>query len=390
MSYSFQKEYTLKAQTPLIHFQSDMQGATLRATEVKPKLDRYIINCYKSENNGRNVPEEWCLKKAENSDDKNVALNYKMSIQRIGTDISLIPLGRNTDYDIFYGNTGVSDESKEKQGIKADCKLTIICFNKNLFDYIKSKITDFFFVTNFGTMQSKGFGSFIVGSPKFNHQGICQLLKEKYSATHCYYFTVKNNCDIFKAIKCIYSLMKSGVNYGSYRHSILFDYMHDSEKMGSLNLINNEKAWLKQQKIAPNIGTHRLNCDRTDSNSKYVRALFGISDSMSFKEKVNGDNNFVVNRKETSGVIERLPSPVLFKVIGKTVYYVGMPINEEIYGKTFNFSSEWEKDGKEIVVPKKEELPDDFINDFMHYAYIKIGKCRQNFREIKNIQIQEG
>ena len=33
----------LKQHTPLIHFQHDQEGATLRASEVKPKLDRFII-----------------------------------------------------------------------------------------------------------------------------------------------------------------------------------------------------------------------------------------------------------------------------------------------------------------------------------------------------------
>ncbi|HEC99336.1 MAG TPA: hypothetical protein ENN18_03005 [Proteobacteria bacterium] len=32
----------LKQHTPIIHFQHDQKGATLRATELKPKLDRYI------------------------------------------------------------------------------------------------------------------------------------------------------------------------------------------------------------------------------------------------------------------------------------------------------------------------------------------------------------
>ena len=33
----------LKQHTPLIHFQHDQEDATLRASEVKPKLDKYII-----------------------------------------------------------------------------------------------------------------------------------------------------------------------------------------------------------------------------------------------------------------------------------------------------------------------------------------------------------
>lgn len=34
---------TLKQHTPLIHFQHDQYGATLRASEVKPKLDKFIL-----------------------------------------------------------------------------------------------------------------------------------------------------------------------------------------------------------------------------------------------------------------------------------------------------------------------------------------------------------
>ena len=34
---------TLKQHTPLIHFQHDQYGATLRVSEVKPKLDKFII-----------------------------------------------------------------------------------------------------------------------------------------------------------------------------------------------------------------------------------------------------------------------------------------------------------------------------------------------------------
>jgi len=35
--------YKLEIKSPIIHFQHDQAGATLRATEVKPKLDRFIL-----------------------------------------------------------------------------------------------------------------------------------------------------------------------------------------------------------------------------------------------------------------------------------------------------------------------------------------------------------
>ncbi len=54
----YKLEVTLKQHTPLIHFQHDQEGATLRASEVKPKLDRFIIETY-FENNFEKCKE--CL-----------------------------------------------------------------------------------------------------------------------------------------------------------------------------------------------------------------------------------------------------------------------------------------------------------------------------------------
>ena len=35
---------SLEAQSPLIHFQAREQGATIRPSEVKPKLDRFLLD----------------------------------------------------------------------------------------------------------------------------------------------------------------------------------------------------------------------------------------------------------------------------------------------------------------------------------------------------------
>ena len=49
----------LKQQTPLLHFQPDEPGACLRGTEVKPKLDKFIISCYLAKE--KSVPDNWFL-----------------------------------------------------------------------------------------------------------------------------------------------------------------------------------------------------------------------------------------------------------------------------------------------------------------------------------------
>ena len=43
----------LEAQSPIIHFQHDQAGATLRASEVKPKLDRFLLNKMEQETGKR-------------------------------------------------------------------------------------------------------------------------------------------------------------------------------------------------------------------------------------------------------------------------------------------------------------------------------------------------
>jgi len=61
--------FKLKQHTPIIHFQADQKGATLRATELKPKLDRFLmeyfqkenkrlkeINCYRGTRHAKNLP----------------------------------------------------------------------------------------------------------------------------------------------------------------------------------------------------------------------------------------------------------------------------------------------------------------------------------------------
>jgi len=52
---NFKLTFKLKQNTPLIHFHHDQHGATLRATELKPKLDRFLNKKFKKEKIGLNV-----------------------------------------------------------------------------------------------------------------------------------------------------------------------------------------------------------------------------------------------------------------------------------------------------------------------------------------------
>ena len=408
--YSFQKTYTLSPQSPLIHFQPDARGTSLRATEVKPKLDAFLMMRYQKLH-GEQLPGDWFnpAAKAHNLP----ALDYKLRIEQQKL-LSAERLGIGTDYDIFYGNmVSAKDKKKprsepltEKKGLMIEEKMTVICFKPDLMQWIGESIGEFFIVTNFGTMQNKGFGSFLVQETKYNAKEIANLLTMYSGAKHCYSFR-SDSQTVFKKIKLMYAIIKSGVNLGegkgmggkNYIDSFLFDYVQKELSKP----IDHEKACVKASGVAPAVKkvgtTMRFNDKkqkdvpatlfdtdteppRKDPNYRYVRALFGIGKTVTYNDvnvpdgepnKVNVkiEHDYKTDQMKEEDRIARFPSPVFFKIIHNNVYFVGTPIDDIIYGKTFIFSAEGR--GKVSVrVPLKSELPADFINDFMEYAFARL------------------
>ena len=380
MGYDFQMVYTLRQHTPIIHFQYDQAGATLRATEVKPKLDRFILNSMSAEDEFEAKKNGWFIGETK-------ALNYKMRFYAQPKE-PRVELKNN--YDIYYGNMG----NNYIEGIEAQndqVTMKIICFNKDLRKKIEDLLENFFNVTNFGRMQNKGFGSFTLESNNAvseNDQSdkIKQQLCEYYGATHCYYF--QKGKAPFKRIKAIYSIIKSGLNFRGYRRSLLFYYMHDMS-------IGNEKAWLKQNDMAPtDVGPHansenykKYRPNANNHSFRYVRALLGVGDHMDFKNSFGRKDTVRIScaEKDNKGkaLIERFPSPIFFKVIGNCVYYVGGRIgghshNEsndpEIWGRKFLFENK--KRGELLETPAKNEkscFNENFMDGFLEYCYKELN-----------------
>ena len=381
MDYTFQKEHELKQWTPLIHFQSGQSGATLRATEVKPKLDRFLCKKYGKEIDRFKQPGH-------------DALNYKMSIRCY--DQRLIDLGPKTPYDIYYGNMG--DKTETKQGVISDkVTMTITCFDPELMKTIDRDLSEFFVVTNFGSMQDKGFGSFTLMDADLNDKQISEFLRKDAKAEKCYCFT--HNGKEFKQIKTVYGIMKTGVNFRNYSRSLLFKFMHDSYGIG------NEKAFLKTERMAPAVVTNkslsgvRFNDQKNSDPHHYVRALLGVGDHMDFlSDAYNKRDKTKVKVKITNKEIERSGSPVFFKVIGRKVYFVGRRLNEEIYGKSFIFESKPgeesafrpKKNAERLTVPDKEVLGEDFIDRFLEYAVAELNRSElAKFQDTLELKIEE-
>lgn len=164
---------TLKQHTPLIHFQHDQENATLRASEVKPKLDRFILtklgkgdyNAGVSEAKDRN----WLVGKGEYP-----ALDYKMRIipQEKIADMHLNSYRNNKGkwttekFPLLLANMGGQDNRDGLMNLVMHRSniMFLHCRNNKLYDELEVQIPYFIENTNFGQRSNKGFGSFTVKS----------------------------------------------------------------------------------------------------------------------------------------------------------------------------------------------------------------------------------
>lgn len=369
----------LKQQTPLIHFQHDDNGATLRASEVKPKLDRFITSKFK--NNNRKIPDKWYINPEEK--ENKPALKYKMRFIAIKSEAKDIP------YKIFFANMGKGEKDHFRM-IVGDCKMTLICFIPELMSALCDALPSFFISHSFGFMQGKGFGGYLLDKTSTDCASVCQSIKAVYGSQHVYCIRTsqpifvnkqENNSygkskvvtppNIFdNIIKPFHSLMKSGININGYERSFIFQYFQQKSSI----TYGNDKAFVKSRGIAP-VVYKTTNRNRNQSKKppkdeyKYIRALLGITDnieyiqSLDMNDKPKGGKTKIAIK---SADIGRFASPIRYRIIDHTVYIFAVPIDERIYGAKFEFSSSVRKGS--INVPDKEDFDiEDFLHQFIHH-----------------------
>ena len=357
-------EMELRADSPMLHFQPDTPGATVRATEVKPKLDKFLLKKLEKATglDAAGLKEHpdyksWFLK--EDCD----ALKYKMQI--IAPASESYPAG-GTNYGIFYGNMG---EGPKKKAVFSNPRVIIQCFHQKLRELLEAYLAEFFLVTNFGTMQGKGFGSFVPAAVSGSELSdkemklIAGYLKEAASGAeecYCMRFPKKNATELqgtgknaycekmFKEIKDFYCIMKSGINFKGYAKSFVFKYMLE-KKFG------NEKAFLKYKGLAPKVATSdagrkKAAMMKEPEKPRYVRSMLGVGSTLTYREKGKKDVNITISSDE----FKRVSSPIFFKIVGNVVFIVAKPVPEELYEKQFLFSVG--KKSEVISTPAKGEF----------------------------------
>lgn len=298
----------LKQHTPIIHFQWEQAGATLRATELKPKLDRYIRKLYYGRNESVRLKYQ-------------VRIKYLSPLTTKGTDKKL-------SNSMFFGNLNQPEQKKkwEIQGDELELRFNTY-FNAELKKQIEETLPICLACENFGTRNNKGSGCFYISNKSVTD--FEKVLKDNHK-NDIYFFDINNN-DYFFAIKTVYMLMKSGINLdvgGSkiYYKPAIFHYFKDKN-------ITWDKQAIKQ---------HFLPNARTDSwksnanKAEYARILLGgsnVQEWRHYKRKL-----FIKN-----DVFERIPSPIVFKVFKKNqndvrIYLFARDTYEDVKGKHFKFT----------------------------------------------------
>ncbi len=443
----YKLEFTLKQHTPIIHFQHDQEGATLRASEVKPKLDQFIIENLTNKIgfeariefhrllfNGTEEQRKWKnwlkgkgtdLKDSyHNSNERNIALihltfDYKIKIPSIFPERKLIE--PKSKFPCFFGDMG-EDYVKKKKGFSFTKELLnceIFTYISGLKYFIALQLLNFFSITNFGTRQSKGFGSFYI-TPDSKYLSEYNIVYKQPNLRYSFNISINNNStwnefhNLFNVINLFYKSLRQGINEKGrsilnkttdphifeivrpskfYFKPLIFLYAKEKLKnqwdkktikqyylnneinrkpnhteCTKLNLVLNghidkirEKGLLGQIEEHPNYET--LTYSQITKDLYDFKDLFGLSSLEKWK-------SYDVEISKTNNEIDRFKSPIIFKPIQVanniyTIYFDYFEIPEEYKGKEFNILN----DGKGTLFLK---IPTFFQwKDFFNFIFNK-------------------
>lgn len=384
--YDWQKEYKLVQHTPLIHFQHSEPHACLRATEVKPKLDRFLIEQLEKDDrfgdgrwkkwfvgDGSQQSFDYMMRITPNSEQVERTQSIERAIARAEhrpPNASFHEIHKNYFGNMASGNNiqdTIRETFKESLFYKDGLTLTIRCFITELLTFIDEHIRGFFMMHNFGTRQRKGFGSFTVDISTEPNAPKGFDLVGKY-CPNAYYCKLDGNVNadaLLDAVWVISAFLRSGFNRGegNYVRGFVLRYFQREK-----NPLANDKAFVKQ-KVLRNVydeatrGEH-LHPYGNNVRYRYVRGLLGTNENSRFCRDPRGGtredrivHNIYIHSAEG---VERFPSPLLFKPIGKFVFILPQKMPDEIFGSEFY-----------ILEKKQEEEYDSKATSDQKLNYLK-------------------
>lgn len=378
------KSFIIKQHSPLVHFLANQEPEpTLRATEVGSKLDKFLFEKWKKENNNdvievfkdygkyikgyTKAKAEGMINDIENEKDlekKNKLVANLDTVWHLDYKLEIEVESINDNINVKTENINIINSKKKSVFTNNKIKLTFKTWHAKLEDEIAKHIEEFFILHSFGTRSNKGYGNFYLDG--------WETIKAKIPIGSFYkenFFKDNTSSnDIDKKIMDEYKKLKSGINFNEkYIKSKLFLYALENGmrwdkrwiKNGLKNLIDSKNLPnLKQEKKEPNDyfgntinfrvdngGEDKNTWDDVDQfKGKYafVRIFLGLTEHWEF---LTTDNNVKYRVKpvlvNANGFkLERFQSPLTFKVFDKHLYVLVNDIPKELFGKEFEFHIE--------------------------------------------------
>lgn len=379
--HPFKRTFTLVQHTPLIHFQHDQSGATLRATEVKPKLDRFLIKHYFKDKAEAYKPY---IMLVPNEDDK--ALDYKLHIKAEGASYKEIPY-RDRNVPMFFANMGDEYRLRPKKLVfYKKIQLEVFCLHLDLLQIIENQLASFFGRNNFGMRSTKGFGSFTcLGNFGVPSSAVQFKLK------------TDNWVKAFQAIDLFYKSVRGGINGAQnpytnrfvrdfYMKPLVFVYAKENGIKWEKKIIK-EKAFNQKLDAQQNKHLNTAALDWPlgveDEKERVVRDVLGLSTDQSWMGYPGGENGATITKEDTkkSNVVDRFPSPITFKPIkSKGQYYV--------YLWAEDIPTAYLQSEMQVKVNKRSigtySIWEDFDIHYFFKAYFTVEKLNASMQYRKN------
>ena len=345
MMDKYKYKVKITGHTPVIHFEKNISAPALRPTELKSKLDKFLLR-----KGYKNLS-------VKTPDGKKEYFDYKIKINNINIDHSKSrPINKNDKLPFFFGNMGDDYTNGDKRLVFVkEAEIEFFSFNTEIIKAIKDNFKLFLSITNFGTRQNKGYGSFSLDKVVV------------YPNTYKIVINKSNYNEVMKDMEIFYKFIRSGINLSQRRSSPFYIKPAIWKYFIEKNIVWEKKAIKRrcfQNKLNEQAIEHNNDEILTsEGEERIVRDVLGLSTSQdwrSYRVKVEKENPH----------IKRFKSPLFFKYIKNpnayTVYVSEEKRAEEKLNTFLNKPFRIEAGRCSFDLNVVEEFD---VNDFLNWLY---------------------